>query len=173
MVLKSRLEWQLVKHISRLYWLTVSPDKEHGRYTCGLWQLTVGSDKTREIAWEASDRITESICTDSDDWRWALTRPSWYNDQPLTTAWWRSVRTLKTDAGLWQDARDSTRSLWQDHGNYTCRLWQLTMGSDKTRATACGASDKITATTLTTDHEFWPDSSIAQVASAKWSIVQI
>ena len=47
------------------------------------------------------------------------------------------------------------------------------MGSDKTRATACGASDKITATALATDREFWPDSAIAQVASAKQSIVQI
>jgi len=47
------------------------------------------------------------------------------------------------------------------------------MGSDKTRETACGASDKIMATTLATDREFWPDSAIAQVASATWSIVQI
>jgi len=47
------------------------------------------------------------------------------------------------------------------------------MGSDQTKATACGASDKIMATTLTTDCEFWPDSVIAQVGSAKQSIVQI
>ena len=47
------------------------------------------------------------------------------------------------------------------------------MGSDMTRATARGASNKIMATTLTADHEFWQDSAIAQVAYANRSIVQM
>jgi len=77
------------------------------------------------------------------------------------------------DGGLWQDQGNAKTSLWHDHGDYLCRLWKLMMGSDKTKATACGASDKIMATTLTTDCEFWRDSVIAQVDSAKQSIVQI
>jgi len=47
------------------------------------------------------------------------------------------------------------------------------MGSDKSRATAIGASDKITATTLTTNREFWPDSAIAQAVSAKPFLVSV
>jgi len=47
------------------------------------------------------------------------------------------------------------------------------MGSDMTWATVNRASDKITATTLTSNREFWQDIAIAQVASTKWHIVQI
>jgi hypothetical protein len=83
------------------------------------------------------------------------------------------VQTLTTDSGLCQDQGDSMSNLWREHHNYTCGLRQLTMGFDKTRATACGASDSVMVTPLTTDHEFWPDSAIAQVASAKQSLMQI
>ena len=55
-----------------------------GNYMCGLWQLMVGSDKTRAIAWEASNKITATIHADSDRWQWALTRPGRQHVEPLT-----------------------------------------------------------------------------------------
>jgi hypothetical protein len=151
----------------------MSPEKNHGEYTCVPRQLTVCSDNISGIVWGASDKITGTIRADSHNWRWALTWPVRYHQKPLTRSWWLYVRSLTTDCGLWQDQGDNMRSLWQDHSDYTCGLWQLTMGSDRTMATAGAASDEITVTTLTTNHEFCPDCEIAQVASAKGYILQI
>ena len=78
--------------------------------------------------------------------------------------------TLTADSGLWQDQSDSIWSLWQDQGAYMCGFWQLTVSSDKASVIACGATDKITATKLTADREFWHGSAIEQKGSAKQPI---
>jgi hypothetical protein len=105
----------------------------YGDYTCRLWQLTVGSDKTRVIAWETSDKLTATIWADSDNWRWALTRPGRSYQKPLKRSRRLYVRTLTAYNGLWQNQADSMCSLWQDHGNYPDnRLWVLTRQCDWT-----------------------------------------
>jgi len=114
--------WLCEAHVDCLRSLWQDPST----YSCGLWQLRVGTDKTSVIAQEATYRIIMTIRADSANW----------------------LRALK-------DQGDSMESLWQDHGNYTCGLWQLTMGSDKTRVTLYRASDEIMVTTLATDREFW------------------
>jgi hypothetical protein len=49
--------------------------QDHGDYMCGLRQLTVGSNQSWAMVWEASDRIMVTICADSDSWEWAVTSP--------------------------------------------------------------------------------------------------
>jgi len=93
--------------------------RDHGDYKCRLWQLTVGSDKTRAIALQASKKIAATICANSDNWRWALTSPGRSNVKPLTRSPRLYVWTLTADNGLWQEQGDSKWSLWQKHGNYS------------------------------------------------------
>jgi len=64
-------------------------------------------------------------------------------------------------------------SLWQRQGNYICTFWQLIVGCDKAMEMIHGASDKITATTVTAGCEFWQECVIAIEVSAKQPIVQI
>jgi len=130
-------------------------------------------DKVNVIAWEASDKITLTLCADSDSWQWALTRPGWKHEKLLTRSLQQYVQTLTADGALWVDQGNSMWRLWQDQGDNTCGFCQLTMGCGKTRATVCRASDKITVTTLTTNCEFWQGCAITHVASAKQPIVRM
>ena len=76
--------WQHQDNSMRSFW------QDHGDYPSRVWQLTVGSDTTTVIAWEASDKPAQLYV-------WILT----------------------VDNGLWHDQGDSMRSLWQDHSDYS------------------------------------------------------
>jgi hypothetical protein len=107
--------------------------QDHSNCTCGLWQLTVGSDMTRVVGWEKSCKITATVRADSDNWQWALTRPGGQHEKPLTRSWQLYVQTLTADNELWQDEGDSMWSLWEHHGNYTDNWpWVLTSQCDCT-----------------------------------------
>jgi len=60
-----------------------SPWQDHIHYTCRIWQLTVVPEKNRAIAYEASDKISATICANPNCWLWALTRLGWWCEKPL------------------------------------------------------------------------------------------
>jgi hypothetical protein len=59
------------------------------------------------FCWWASDKIMVTIYADSDNWRWALTRPGLKYENPLTRSRQLYIWTLTADNGLSQDPGDS------------------------------------------------------------------
>jgi hypothetical protein len=65
------------------------------------------------------------------------------------------MQTLTADGGLCQDHTEMVSSLWYNQSQYMWDFYHLTMGSNKGKIGACGESDKIIVTTLTTNYKFY------------------